>query len=441
MSGLVASLPASGAPTQESAPLPQEAAATAAPAANAIEPATVQEAANATPQARAIPHARGPSAPAQSAGPTQALAEPPDDASDTQDDAAPAPSVLSAAATSAGTQAQPPVQVAVTETPGTAAAAPRPATRAAAAAPRATTPAATETPAQPIRETAASPEPGPLPADPATATLAPAPQAPAALPKTLPDAAPAAGPAVQPATGAQPHAAEAAPEPPKAAGKPATDAVAHADGAQPVAFSMPDAGAATQTQPQQDAPATVVSAAATPVAKDAQQADQATPASTTAATPATQLAHAVASLHVGADGTSHTTIKLDPAELGQMQIRISRAQDGTSSVSVAVERPDTLATLQNDLGHLHQALDRAGISDQRSVTLHLAATDQPGSQTTGSGAGSMAQGGFQQGARQERQQGGPVAKTASFATPATSDPSTATVSPRRTQTAGVNITA
>jgi hypothetical protein len=245
---------------------------------------------------------------------------------------------------------------------------------------------------------------------------------------------------VQPATGAQPHASEAASEPAKAAGKPANDAATHADAAPPAAFSMPDAGATTQAQPQQNAPATQIAATgATPAAKDAQPAEQATQTSAiAAATPATQLAQAVASLHVGADGTSHTTIKLDPAELGQVEIRISRAQDGTSSVSVAVQRPDTLATLQNDLGHLHQALDRAGVSEQRSVNLHLAGTDQPGNQNLGAETGGMAQGGYQQGARQERQQG--VAASAA-ATPATSEPSTTTDGPLRTQTAGVNITA
>ncbi len=128
------------------------------------------------------------------------------------------------------------------------------------------------------------------------------------------------------------------------------------------------------------------------------------PAQTGAApAPAVQLAQAVTSLHAGADGSSHVTIKLDPAELGQVQVRITRGQDGTARVNVAVERPETLASLQGDLGHLHAALDRAGLPEQRSVTLHLAGSDQAGGQSLGSGAGGMSQGGFQQGARQERQ--------------------------------------
>ena len=158
--------------------------------------------------------------------------------------------------------------------------------------------------------------------------------------------------------------------------------------------------------------------------------------------PAAQLANAAASLQVGADGTSHVTIRLDPAELGHLQIRISRATDGTASVDVAVERADTLASLQNDIGHLHQALDRAGLPDQRSVTMHLAAQpDQPGGASlgsnSGSGTGFTPQGGFQQGARQQHH-------AANQAMPAAILDSLPAPSPQRATAvagSGVNITA
>ncbi len=84
-----------------------------------------------------------------------------------------------------------------------------------------------------------------------------------------------------------------------------------------------------------------------------------------------QLGQALATLHSGADGSSHTVIRLDPEELGSLQIRITRAHDGAASVSVAVDKPETLRTLQSNLSSLHHALDRAGLPDQRSVTLHL----------------------------------------------------------------------
>jgi hypothetical protein len=118
--------------------------------------------------------------------------------------------------------------------------------------------------------------------------------------------------------------------------------------------------------------------------------------------PASQLGQAVAALHLKPDGSSQMTIKLDPAELGQVQVRIGRAADGAATIEVAVERVDTLRALQADLTHLHLALDRAGVSDQRSLTLHLAppmpppATAGSDSSSTSPGGGSS-QGGFSQG--------------------------------------------
>ena len=70
---------------------------------------------------------------------------------------------------------------------------------------------------------------------------------------------------------------------------------------------------------------------------------------------------------------------------------------------MAVERLETLRSLQADIGHLHQALDRAGLADHRSVVLQLVPVDawsSIGQQNT-NGQQSLA-GGFQQGARQDR---------------------------------------
>ncbi len=205
----------------------------------------------------------------------------------------------------------------------------------------------------------------------------------------------------------------------------------------------------TQTTPTAGASAAALLGSATPSATTiASPTNTATPQPAVSNAPPTpppaaQIANAVATLHVGADGTSHVTIRLDPAELGHVQIRISRAADGTASVNVAVERPDTLATLQNDIGHLHQALDHAGIPDQRSVTMHLAAQpDQAGSTSLGTGTGSHSgftqQGGFQQGARQQHQ-------AASQSAPATAMPASLSTTmhqrPAAIAGSGVNITA
>jgi hypothetical protein len=125
---------------------------------------------------------------------------------------------------------------------------------------------------------------------------------------------------------------------------------------------------------------------------------------------AAQLGQAVAALHIKPDGSSQMTIKLDPAELGHVQVQIGRARNGDATINVAVERLDTMRALQADLIHLHLALDRAGVSDQRSLTLHLspappAPTTAPTS-TDNSGFSPNLSQGSSQGFSQSFSQGG-----------------------------------
>ena len=129
------------------------------------------------------------------------------------------------------------------------------------------------------------------------------------------------------------------------------------------------------------------------------------PSSSTPPQPAAQLGHALAGIHTAANGSSQVRILLNPAELGSVHVQITRTHDGASSVSLSVERPETLRSLQGDLNHLHQALDRAGVPE-RSVVLHLAPPDNasgaPANGQGGSGGQGTAQGGSQQNANQGR---------------------------------------
>jgi flagellar hook-length control protein FliK len=123
----------------------------------------------------------------------------------------------------------------------------------------------------------------------------------------------------------------------------------------------------------------------------------------------TQIAPALVSLAGGPPGTQRLTLRLDPIELGHVQIRIDRAKDGPAEVSITVERPETLALLQRDQHQLHLALDQAGISpDGRQVTFHAAPMAEPSSSGQSSGA-SLDAGGSgrgQPGARGQSSQGG-----------------------------------
>jgi hypothetical protein len=81
-------------------------------------------------------------------------------------------------------------------------------------------------------------------------------------------------------------------------------------------------------------------------------------------------------LSLAASGrTGTTTLRLDPAELGRLDIRIARVPGGGTAVSLTATRPATLDLLVRDQAALHRALDQAGIPPEgRSVSFHLAAS-------------------------------------------------------------------
>jgi flagellar hook-length control protein FliK len=125
--------------------------------------------------------------------------------------------------------------------------------------------------------------------------------------------------------------------------------------------------------------------------------DAATPTSTqasghTAGTPAAQIAPALVALTHAPDGAQRMTLRLQPSELGHVEIRIDRPADGPARVEITVEHPETLTLLLRDQPQLQRALDQAGVPpDGRSVTFHVAsggsssnAGDQIGSSQTGS---------------------------------------------------------
>jgi flagellar hook-length control protein FliK len=97
------------------------------------------------------------------------------------------------------------------------------------------------------------------------------------------------------------------------------------------------------------------------------------------AAPAAQLAPVLVSMARGPDGAPRMTIRLDPPELGHVQIRIDRPVEAPAHVEITVEKAETLNLLLRDQPQLQRALDQAGVPpDGRSVTIHIAAAE-PGS--------------------------------------------------------------
>jgi hypothetical protein len=118
-------------------------------------------------------------------------------------------------------------------------------------------------------------------------------------------------------------------------------------------------------------------------------------------TPAEQIAPALVGMLKTADGTQSVTVRLQPPELGQVQIRVGQAMDGTARVDITTEKTETLQLLQRDQPRLDQALDLAGVpSAGRSVTFQVVAPDpagasvpRPDSTTSGSGDSGQGQSG------------------------------------------------
>jgi len=116
---------------------------------------------------------------------------------------------------------------------------------------------------------------------------------------------------------------------------------------------------------------------ASPMAPAAPSGAHSNPDGTTSG-PAAQIAPAVVSLVQRNDGTHQLVLHLQPAELGQVQVRIDRADGAPAKVEITVQRPETAALLLHDQPQLQHALDQAGIpQDGRSLTIQVATPAPP----------------------------------------------------------------
>jgi chemotaxis protein MotD len=124
-----------------------------------------------------------------------------------------------------------------------------------------------------------------------------------------------------------------------------------------VAKASPDAlQPLAMTAPAQHAPAPV-SPAAAPTAQLTQQLGM-------QAVPLAGVAFEIAGKAVA--GKNHFDIRLDPPELGRIEVRLDVSRDGSISSHVIADRKDTLDLLQRDASGLQRAFEDAGLktSDQ-----------------------------------------------------------------------------
>jgi flagellar hook-length control protein FliK len=89
-------------------------------------------------------------------------------------------------------------------------------------------------------------------------------------------------------------------------------------------------------------------------------------------------------------GKSRFEIRLDPAELGRIDVRIDVDRNGHVTSHLMVEKPETLSMLRQDAPQLQRALDDAGFNTGNSG-LQFSLRDQSSSnQNDNSGAGNNA---------------------------------------------------
>jgi hypothetical protein len=105
-----------------------------------------------------------------------------------------------------------------------------------------------------------------------------------------------------------------------------------------------------------------------------------------------QIAPTLVMLARTADGAQQMTVRLHPAELGMVQVRIERATSGLTQIDITADRPETLLALQRDQPSLHRTLDQAGVpSAGRTISFHAVppapASSSGGNATSGQNGG------------------------------------------------------
>ena len=77
-------------------------------------------------------------------------------------------------------------------------------------------------------------------------------------------------------------------------------------------------------------------------------------------------------------GKSSFEIRLDPADLGRIDVRVQIDQNGQVTSHLTVEKPETLSMLRQDAPQLQQALNDAGLKTD-SGGLQFSLRDQSSS--------------------------------------------------------------
>jgi flagellar hook-length control protein FliK len=243
-----------------------------------------------------------------------------------------------------------------------------------------------------------------------TTVSAPAPQPFIAARLALPDEVIAPEPAkpanevslAQTAPAERPRAEAATPAPSPAAPllQPADTEIEPAPELTPTPGTSPEARPepkqATAASPAAQAPApaaTAVAAAATPLAPPAETPVPVARAHAAYQSPLLQVNVPQVAFEIARQfeaGNSRFQIRLDPADLGRIDVSLEVEQSGTISARMIVERPETLDLMQRDQRALQQALQQAGL-DANKTSLEFSLRQNPFAGQSGTGDGQHGQ--------------------------------------------------
>ena len=99
-----------------------------------------------------------------------------------------------------------------------------------------------------------------------------------------------------------------------------------------------------------------------------------------------------------ADGQNEFTIRLNPPELGRVEVRLEFGADGGVKAALSAEKPETLNLLQRDAAALERALNNAGVkTDSGSLNFSLQQGETEAGHNSDTGAGSLSSAGEEAG--------------------------------------------
>lgn len=97
--------------------------------------------------------------------------------------------------------------------------------------------------------------------------------------------------------------------------------------------------------------------------------------SATQAHPATQMVSATIQKAVRAGDDTNIKLRLDPPELGRVEVKMSIDKDNITRIVLTAEKPETFLMLQRDADALHRAMADAGLDTQGDLSFELASED------------------------------------------------------------------